>query len=70
MAVVSHFFSPLSFGSECVIQVEELKPKQAYFVGMTCGLGSHDDVQKELEAVSEEVGTKMSLAWDGLVVEL
>lgn len=44
--------------------VRVLRPRRAVTVGMTCSLGLHDDVNKELQALREE-GIDLSLAHDG-----
>lgn len=50
--------------TEALALVEELRPQQAFFTGMACGLGDHEDVEKELAAISPNI----HLAYDGLVL--
>lgn len=45
--------------------VRKLKARKAVAVGMTCSLGLHDDINKELAEFDDE-GLNFSLAYDGM----
>jgi len=47
-----------------------IRPGKAYFVGMTCSLGLHQEVNEELKSISKESGIEMELASDGLSVRI
>ena len=51
--------------SEAIDIAKELKPKQVYFTGMSCGIGDHDDVEEELIAMGLD---NYHLAYDGLCI--
>eukprot|EP01035_Chromulina_nebulosa_P020797 gene20797-26961_t len=44
-----------------------LKPENVYFVGMSCGIGFHDNFNERLK--SEVTNCNCSLAYDGLVLD-
>ena len=50
---------------EAIDIAKELKPKVVYFTGMSCGIGDHDDVEKELIEMGLD---NYHLAYDGLVI--
>lgn len=50
---------------EALAVVELLKPELAYFVGMSCSIGLHE----EMEAKLSEIAPNTHLAFDGLVLE-
>jgi len=55
--------------SESIDIVRTLKPKQTFLVGMSCEMGLHEDVNKELRNLVSE-GLNVQLARDGLSVPL
>mmetsp|Transcript_7629 Transcript_7629/g.23127 ORF Transcript_7629/g.23127 Transcript_7629/m.23127 type:complete len:293 (+) Transcript_7629:138-1016(+) len=56
--------------AEAIDLVKELQPKQAFFVGMTCSLGLHDEVCSYLDKIGSECGIPMQLARDGQVLHV
>lgn len=61
----SHNKSHFNF-QQSIDMVRRLKPKKAVAVGMTCSLGMHDDVNRELAELDKE-GIDFRLAFDGQV---
>lgn len=53
---------------QAVDMVRRLKPKKAVAVGMTCSLGMHDDVNRELAELDKE-GLDFRLSFDGQVFQ-
>ena len=50
--------------------VRELRPRRSLLVGMTCSLGRHNDVCRELARLRAAEGLDVQLARDGLWVEM
>lgn len=53
--------------SEAIEIAKELKPNKVYFVGMSCGLGLHDDIENELKNIGLN---NYYLAYDGMTLDL
>eukprot|EP01040_Poterioochromonas_malhamensis_P010719 gene10719-11678_t len=51
---------------EAIAAAKELNPEMVYFVGMTCGMGLHDEIE---EKIQKEYGKNYALAFDGLCLE-
>jgi hypothetical protein len=55
-------------GTEEALEViKELKPQNAYFTGMGCQIGLHNDLEAELE--SNKDVSNVHYAYDGLVLD-
>eukprot|EP01039_Chlorochromonas_danica_P008187 gene8187-9032_t len=50
---------------EALAICDELKPEKAFFTGMCCEMGLHEEVEQELQAM----GVNHRLAYDGLLLE-
>ena len=48
--------------------VRQLKPTRTLLIGMSCSLGSHDEVSAELASLKDTEGMDVALAYDGLLV--
>ncbi len=46
-----------------------IRAEQTFLVGMTCSMGMHDDVDKELSEWSDRHGIRVCLAHDGMMLE-
>jgi phosphoribosyl 1,2-cyclic phosphodiesterase len=68
---LAHFHNPSHFSLEQSIEfVKKLRPERTLLVGMSCDMGLHDEVNKDLEALEESEGLRIQLAHDGLGVNL
>jgi hypothetical protein len=47
----------------------QIRAEHTYLVGMTCSMGTHDDVSTELAEWSEKTGVRVTLAHDGMMLE-
>jgi hypothetical protein len=52
---------------EALVVIKELKPQNAYFTGMGCQIGLHNDLEAELELNKDT--SNVHYAYDGLVLD-
>jgi len=55
--------------SEALDLVRVIQPKKTFIVGLTCYMGSHDEVNTELAQLKETENLDVSLAYDGLFLQ-
>ena len=54
--------------TEALDMVRQLKPIRTLLIGMSCSLGSHNEVSAELASLKDTEGMDVALAYDGLLV--
>ena len=54
--------------SDALKLIRRLRPLRSLIIGITCDMGLHEDVNKELAALKKEEDLDVQLAYDGQVL--
>jgi phosphoribosyl 1,2-cyclic phosphodiesterase len=69
-ALLLSFNHPTHYSLEQAVELcKDVKPKRAFFVGMSSSM-EHDEVNEYLKELSQKEGIEMQLAHDGLAIDI